>query len=76
MIALASKTIRLVAAAAIVLTASSPLAATAMSSMPGIASIIATSRARSRRTSGSPPVNRMLRTPTLAAARTISAISS
>ena len=47
-----------------------------IAAVPGIAAIIATSRSRSRRISGSPPVRRMLRTPMLAAARTMLAISS
>jgi hypothetical protein len=55
---------------------SRPLVESAMSSIPGIACSSATSCSSSRRISGSPPVSRMLRTPTDAAARTISAISS
>ena len=47
-----------------------------IAAVPGIACSIPTSRATSRRTSGSPPEMRTLRTPTDAAARTIAAISS
>ena len=54
----------------------SPLVESAMSSIPGVAGDHRDQRGKSRRISGSPPVRRMLRTPILAAARTIAAISS
>ena len=55
---------------------SSPLVERATSSMPGMPAMAATRRCRSRRTSGSPPVSRIERTPAVAAAATIAAISS
>ena len=53
-----------------------PLVVSAMSSMPSIAASISTSRSRSRRSSGSPPVRRSLRTPAAAKSRASRAISS
>ena len=53
-----------------------PLVVRPMSLIPGIAAILATSRGRSRRTSGSPPVSRILSIPSGTTIRTNRSISS